>query len=141
MLPIIARCHVRQQDPFAVLGELLDEIKPQERFYVRNFGNVDLYEDPQHLIVDVELPGVGQKQIHLKLDDGALHLNVEREEEKENKQENYYLRERSSGKWSRSLQLPVAVQEDKVKATFKDGLLRITLEKQLQHQVRNIPIA
>ena len=96
MLPIITRCHVRQQDPFAALGELLDEIHPQELFYVRNFGNMDLYEDQQYLIAEIELPGVDQKQIHLTLDDGTLHLNVEREEE--NKQKNFYVRERSSAK-------------------------------------------
>jgi len=106
-----------------------------------NFGNLDLYEDGGSIHVDVELPGCQRDDIELSLEDGAIHLQAQRKEERESKDANYYVRERVSGQWSRSVQLPEPVNEDNINATFKDGILRIVLEKQQKNEPHKIKIS
>ena len=103
-------------------------------------SNLDVYEDPKSLTVEAELPGFHQDQINATLEEGILQIAVERDKKTENRENNYYLRERRSGKWSRSIQLPAVVQNDKVTATYNDGVLKIVLEKQETQQTRKIKI-
>jgi len=106
-----------------------------------NFGNLDLYEDRGGIHLDVELPGCQRDDIELSLEDGAIHLQAQRKEEKESKDANYYVRERIRGQWSRSIQLPEPVNKDNIDATFKDGILRIVLEKQQKNEPHKIKIS
>ena len=106
-----------------------------------NFGNLDLYEDSGSIHLDVELPGCQRDAIELNLEDGAIHLQAKRKEEKESKDANYYVRERIQGQWARSIQLPEPVNEDNIDATFKDGILRIVLEKQQKNEPHKIKIS
>jgi len=106
-----------------------------------NFGNLDLYEDGGSIHLDVELPGCQRDDIELSLEDGAIHLQAQRKEEKESKDANYYVRERIRGQWSRSIQLPEPVNKDNIDATFKDGILRIVLEKQQKNEPHKIKIS
>ena len=147
MLPILRHTGnrlFRLGSPFSdlhnELHRLFSDFHPGEISTVRNFGNADLYEDDTNIYVEVELPGLNRDQIEVTLEDGVLRLGAERQEEKEEKETNYYLRERVQGKWARSLQLPVAVASDKVEANFKDGVLKITLAKEPEHQGRKIDI-
>ena len=88
----------------------------------------------------MELPGFEQNQISATLEDGLLHLQAQRDQDKETKEDHYYLRERSSGKWQRSIKLPIEVEPDNVQATYKDGLLKVTLNKLARQQSRKISI-
>ena len=141
MLPAIKRIHLDRSDPFRAFGGLFDEccntVAQTQPFRV---NNLDVYEDPANLTVEAELPGFNQDQIDVTLEEGILQIAAEREESSENEENNYYLRERRSGKWSRSIRLPVAVQDDKVTATYNDGVLKIVLEKQETQQVRKIKV-
>ena len=142
MLPIL-RNHglrfVRPGETFGSLTRLLDEFLPDVQPW-RHTGNLDVYEDDKNLYVEAELAGFHKDQIELILEDGVLHLKAEQQEEKEDRQETYYIRERRQGKWSRSIQLPVAVQEDNIAATYQDGVLKVSLAKQVEKQTHRIEV-
>ena len=142
MLPILRnhglRC-VRPNETFGSLTRLLDDVFPNSQSG-RHTGNLDVYEDDKNLYIEAELAGFHKDQIELILEDGILHLKAEQKDEKEARQETYYIRERRQANWARSIQLPVAVQEDDVNATYQDGVLKVTLAKQAEKQTHRINV-
>jgi len=90
---------------------------------------VDLYEKDDHFMIKAELPGVNKDDIKIDLQDQLLTLSGERTYDNEIKEENYYRRERSYGKFQRAFTLPADVDSDKIKAEFKDGVLQIEVPK------------
>ena len=101
---------------------------------------VDMYETKDELAVKMELPGVSEKDIHLSITGDMLTLKGERRLEQPSKQEDYYRMERWYGRFERTLPLPFPVQSDKVKATFRDGVLTVSLPKAEQIRAREIKI-
>jgi HSP20 family protein len=86
-------------------------------------------DEKDEIVVKVDLPGLDQKDIEVTVQDGTLTIRGERKKEKEEKREDYYYAERSYGAFLRSLPLPKGVEADKVKATFKKGVLEVHLPK------------
>ena len=101
---------------------------------------VDLYEKDDHFVIKAELPGVDKKDIAIDLKDRVLTLSGERSYENEVKQENYYRRERSYGKFQRAFTLPAHVDSDKIKAEFNDGLLQIEVPKPEEQKPKKVTI-
>lgn len=101
---------------------------------------VDVSEDKDTVTVKAELPGVEQKDIVVSLQDGKLMIKGEKRAEKEEKDKHYHRVERSYGAFYRSIQLPSAVEAGKVAATFKDGVVTITLPKAPEAKGTTIPI-
>ena len=101
---------------------------------------VDLFEKDDHFVIKAELPGVDKKDITIDLKDRVLTLSGERSYENEVKEENYYRRERSYGKFQRAFTLPADVDSDKIKAEFKDGLLQIEVPKPEQLKPKQVTI-
>ena len=102
---------------------------------------VDIYETEGEITVHAELPGVDRKDIALNLEKNVLTLKGERRFEKETKQENYHRIERAYGAFSRSFSIPAIVDEEKIRAEYKDGILRISLPKKEQVKPKQIQIA
>lgn len=96
---------------------------------------LDVYEKGSQLIVKAELPGMDKKDINISVDNDVLTISGTRKIERELKKENYYHVERSYGSISRSIRLPEGVKEQDIKASYKDGVLTITLQKseKVQH--------
>ena len=90
---------------------------------------VDIYETPEDIIIKAEIPGVDKKDISIELKNDSLYLRGERRFEKESKEENYHRMERSYGSFSRVFSLPTSVEQDKIKAKFKNGVLQIRIPK------------
>ena len=90
---------------------------------------VDVTESDKAYEIKADLPGLSEKNVDLKLANGVLTIKGEKQEEKEEKQKDYYLRERQFGSFERSFQLPEGVDADKVEANFKHGVLTVTLPK------------
>lgn len=88
---------------------------------------VDMFEAKDDLVVTVELPGMSDKDIQISITGEMLSLRGERVSQA--KEEGLYRGERWYGKFERNLTLPYPVQTDKVKATYRDGVLTITLPK------------
>ena len=101
---------------------------------------VDLYDKDDHFVIKAELPGVDKKDISIDLKDRVLTLSGERSYENEVKEENYYRKERSYGKFQRAFTLPADVDSDKIKAEFKDGLLKIEVPKPEQQKPKQVTI-
>jgi HSP20 family protein len=89
-----------------------------------------------------ELPGIEEKNVDVKVANGVLTIKGEKQEEKEEKKKDYYLRERHFGSFERSFQVPDGVDNDKIEASFKKGVLTVTLPKkpEAQKAVKTIDI-
>ncbi|NIA70881.1 Hsp20/alpha crystallin family protein [Pelagibius litoralis] len=90
---------------------------------------VDTSEDDKAYHVTAELPGMSEKDVEVTFADNMLTISGEKKEEKEVKEENVHRRERSFGSFRRSFTLPSEVDEAKIAATFKDGVMTIDLPK------------
>jgi HSP20 family protein len=102
--------------------------------------SVDLAETDKEVLVTAELPGMDQKDIEVSLNHDRLVIRGEKKEEQEEKKKDYYRKERRFGSVYREIPLPCEVMADKVDATFKNGVLRVTLPKTQQAQKENLKI-
>lgn len=101
---------------------------------------VDMFENDDSFVIKAELPGMGKDDIVVDVKDRVLTLKGERNYDNEVKEENYYRRERSYGKFQRTFSLPADVDADKIKADFKDGLLKIEVPKPTEQKPKQITI-
>ena len=135
---------ITRWDPFAEMATLrtaidrmFDEGRPF-RSFLGNGGTgvteaayfpVDVFETGDELVVKASLPGVKPEQIDVSVHGDVLTIKGETAEDKEEKAENWYRRERRYGTVMRQLSLPTEVDADKAKADFDNGVLRLTLPK------------
>ncbi|MFH1079538.1 MAG: Hsp20/alpha crystallin family protein [Pseudomonadota bacterium] len=103
---------------------------------------IDVKQSEEEIIVKAELPGLEEKDIEVLLTDDALTIRGEKREEKEEKGKAYYHMERSYGSFNRVIPLPAGVDQKKVQAQFKKGVLSITLQKTQEAKAKGkkIPI-
>jgi len=102
---------------------------------------VDMSETEADITIRAELPGMGHEDIELNLQDNVLTLKGEKKQEVKEEKENFHRVERSYGSFSRSFTLPANVQGEGVQATFKNGVLVITLPKVEEAKPKKIEIA
>ncbi len=95
---------------------------------------VDVAESEKAYEITAELPGMDEKTIEVKVADGSLTIKGEKQEKKEEKEKGYYLRERHYGSFERSFDVPETVDADKIEASFKNGVLTVTLPKKPEAQ-------
>jgi HSP20 family protein len=95
---------------------------------------VDLSETDKEYCIEAELPGLDEKEVSLTLHDGVLTLKGEKKEEKKEEKKDYHFSERRWGSFQRSLRLPEDVDESKVTADFKKGVLTVHLPKSADAQ-------
>jgi HSP20 family protein len=122
-------------DPFMRLSRMADD----DSMGMWNPA-VDLYEKDDHFVIKAELPGVDKKDIKVDLKDRMLTLSGERTYDNEVKEENYYRKERSYGKFQRAFRLPADVDSDKIKAEFKDGVLQVEVPKPDEIKAKKVTI-
>ena len=102
---------------------------------------VDVSEDKDNVIIKAEMPGLSKEDVKISIQDNVLTLKGEKKQEKEEKDKNYHRIERNYGSFCRSFQLPTSVKSDKVKASYKDGVLSVTLPKTEEVKPKEIPIS
>jgi HSP20 family protein len=102
---------------------------------------VDVYEDKENLVAQLEAPGLKKEDIEVSLHDGALTISAERREEKAAGESEEHRTERYFGRFQRTISLPKPVDSAKVKATYKDGILTVTLPKSEEAKPRQITIS
>jgi HSP20 family protein len=95
---------------------------------------VDIVESEKAYEISAELPGMDEKNIEVHVVNGCLTIKGEKWEETEEKRKDYFLRERRFGSFERSFRLPEGVDKDKIEATFKKGVLTVTLPKSAEAQ-------
>src|SRR5215813_4878700 len=102
--------------------------------------SVDIFETDSDVVVKVEAPGMNPKDFDVRIENNVLMLKGERKFEKETKQENYHRVERAYGGFSRAFSIPATVEEEKIRADYKDGILKIGLPKKDQVKPKQIHI-
>ncbi|MFQ6062688.1 MAG: Hsp20/alpha crystallin family protein [Methanosarcinales archaeon] len=103
------------------------EIVPYTREYREPY--LDMIETDKDIIVTADMPGVDKKDIDIRVTENNIEISAETKREEEEKKEGYIFRERMAGKYYRSLTLPSSVDPEKVKASYKNGVLEVTLPK------------
>jgi HSP20 family protein len=91
--------------------------------------SVDVSETDDEVIVTADLPGLSEKDVEVTLDNDLLTIKGSRNEEREEKKRNYRVMERAYGEFQRVIPIPVGVDKEKVKAAFKNGVLKLSLPK------------
>lgn len=102
--------------------------------------SVDIYDKGDKIVLKAELPGVDKEHIEVDVKDRVLTLKGERSLDNEVKEDNYYRRERSFGKFVRRFTLPVNVNIEDIKAEFKDGLLEVDIPKPAENKPKQITV-
>lgn len=102
---------------------------------------VDILDEDKHVVLSVELPGISKEDISVNIEDRVLTIKGERKLTNEDKKDNYYRMECRYGSFKRSFTLSDDILVDEVDAAFKDGILTVTLQKDMAKEtVRQITI-
>jgi HSP20 family protein len=91
--------------------------------------SVDIYEEGDNIIMKSEMPGMSKEDVEVNLTDDTITISGTKKKEEKVEKKDYYHLERSFGSFKRSFALPSEVQSDKAKASFKDGVLEVTIPK------------
>jgi HSP20 family protein len=141
-------------DPFSELSSLQDRVNQvfsqgfawpgrgsEQSLLASNFvPPVDVYEDDHSVTVQVEVPGVKEEDLDVRLENNVLTISGERKLENEEKKENFHRIERQYGRFVRSFTLPSAIDPESVNAEFNNGMLKITLAKREESKPKQIKI-
>ncbi len=135
-----------EYQPFLTLqremGRLFDEFSRG----FPTFGSTDLTprmnitETDKEIELTAELPGLEEKDVNINVADNILTIRGEKQVEKEEKDKEYRLFERSYGSFSRSIDLPIGVDPDKIKATIANGVLKVSVPKPAAAVVKKIDV-
>jgi HSP20 family protein len=101
---------------------------------------VDVYEDEHSVNLKIEVPGVDEKDIEVRIENNVLTVQGERKFEKEEKQENFRRVERQYGSFTRTFTLPTTVDAEKVAASYDKGILKIALPKKAEAKPKQIKV-
>ena len=101
---------------------------------------VDVYEDEHNFTLKIEVPGIDEKDIDVRLENNTLTVHGERKFEKEEKEENYRRVERQYGSFTRTFTLPTTVDSEKVEANYEKGVLKIKLAKKAEAKPKQIKV-
>lgn len=101
---------------------------------------VDIYEDAQKVVLKIEVPGIDEKELDVRVENSTLTVKGERKFEKEEKEENFHRIERSYGSFYRAFTLPPTVDTEHVTASYSAGVLKLELSKKPEAQPKQIKI-
>ena len=101
---------------------------------------VDVYEDEHSVTLKIEVPGIEEKDIDVRIENNTLTVHGERKFETEEKEENYRRVERQYGSFTRTFTLPPTVDGEKVSANYDQGVLKITLPKKAEAKPKQIKV-
>lgn len=101
---------------------------------------VNISETPSEILISADLPGIRQDDLTIQMEGNTLILKGERPEEVSTEGENFHRVEKSYGTFQRTFNLPMSVQRDAIKATLKDGVLRLSVPKAEEAKPKLIPI-
>lgn len=120
----------------------LDDLGDVSRSALASRGNtlwvppLEVFERGDQLVVRADLPGLSKDDVDVEIENGVLTVSGERRQDFEDNREGLYRSERSYGTFARSIALPEGVNEEQCDATFRDGVLEITLPKPKDEQTR-----
>src|SRR5258708_22886785 len=142
---------VTRWDPFREFSTLQDRMT---RLFRDSYGDgreealttstfappVDVYEDEHNITLKIEVPGIDEKDIDVRIENNTLTVHGERKLEKEEKEENYRRVERQYGSFTRTFTLPSTVDPEKVEANYDKGVLKVRLVKKAEAKPKQIKV-
>ena len=142
---------ITRWDPFRELATLQDRMN---RLFQETAGTgetslttsgafippVDVYEDEHGLRLKLEVPGIDEKDLDVRIENNVLTIRGDRKFEKEEKEENFHRIERRYGSFARSFTLPNTVDSEKVSAEYKNGVLTLQLAKKAEAKPKQIKV-
>ena len=150
---------MRVWDPFREMDDMLRDLQPvltnlllagpqhsgQARFlpglFARAYPRINVAEDQDHVYVEALAPGVDPSTLNVTVQRNVLTVEGTKPAPEGVRSEAYYVSERAAGKFSRSIEIPVQVDGDKVEAKYTDGLLTVTLPKSEAAKPKQIQVA
>ena len=139
----------RQDNPFLSLqrevDRLFDDFTTGFPSFSKGVGadllpSMDVTETDKEIEITAELPGLEEKDVQINVADNLLTIRGEKKAEKEEKDKNYRLLERSYGSFLRTLELPDGVNTDAIKASIAKGVLKVTVPKPAPAQVKKVEV-
>ena len=120
---------------------------PRIRPFRHSFGStyewmpdIDVFEKDGKFVVRADLPGIERDDIEVSVQDDMLVVRGHREEEKETEDETYYGLERASGRFYRAVGLPAGVDPDEIEASYRDGVLQVSVPKKAAQDPQKVQI-
>ena len=101
---------------------------------------VDIYEDPKKVVLKLEVPGIEEKDLDVRVENNTLTVKGERKFEKEEKEENFHRIERRYGSFYRAFTLPSTVDAEHIGASYNAGVLKLELAKKAEAQPKQIKV-
>jgi len=101
---------------------------------------VDVYEDEHNVVLKVEVPGIDEKDIDVRVENNVLTVHGERKVEKEEKEENFRRVERQYGSFTRTFTVPSTVDAESIQADYDKGILKIVLPKKAEAKPKSIKV-
>jgi len=101
---------------------------------------VDIYEDPGKVVLKLEVPGIEEKDLDVRVENNTLTVKGERKFDKEEKEENFHRIERRYGSFFRSFTLPTTVDSEHINASYTNGILKLELNKKPEAQPKQIKV-
>ncbi|HEX4919920.1 MAG TPA: Hsp20/alpha crystallin family protein [Candidatus Bathyarchaeia archaeon] len=142
-------------EPFREISTMQDRMNRMNRLFRESYGPegpeealtstnfvppVDIYEDEHSITLKLEVPGIDEKDIDVRIEGNTLTVHGEREIEKEEKEENFRRIERQYGSFTRSFTLPSSVDPGQVSAHYDKGVLKISLSKKAEAKPKQIKV-
>jgi HSP20 family protein len=142
-------------EPFRELSTMQDRMNRMNRLFRESFRSegpeealtttnfvppVDIYEDEHYITLKMEVPGIDEKDIEVRIENITLTVHGERKVEKEEKEENFRRVERQYGSFTRSFTLPSSVDTGQVSADYEKGVLKIKLAKKAEVKPKQIKV-
>src|SRR5436190_4483656 len=137
-------------DPFREFSTLQDRMN---RLFHDSYGDreealttstfappVDVYEDEHNVTLKIEVPGIDEKDIDVRIENNTLTVHGERKFEKEEKEENFRRVERQYGSFTRSFTLPNTVDAEQVQAHYEKGILKVQLAKKAEAKPKQVKV-
>jgi len=141
--------------PFRELDELREEM---DRLFERTLGRavplrrevpvvrgwapaIDMFERKNEVVLRAEVPGMSKEEINISVLGNTLTISGERKTEEEVEEDDYYCCERSYGRFQRDITLPQGVDAEKIKASYKSGVLEVVLPKTEEAKPKQIEVA
>ena len=143
-------------DPFRELSTMQDRMNRMNRLFRESYSPegpadaltttsfappVDIYEDEHNITLKLEVPGIDEKDIDVRIENNTLTVHGERKIEKEEKEENFLRVERQYGSFTRSFTLPDSVDPGQASATYNNGVLKIKLAKKAEAKPKQIKVS
>jgi HSP20 family protein len=101
---------------------------------------VDVFETAEGFVIHADLPGVEKQDVSVEVNDNVLTIKGERRDDGPSRENDYYRRERNCGTFQRSFSLRPLISPEKIKASFKNGVLRVEIPKQEEEKARQVTV-